>query len=258
MSENHEPLKEALSFMERVFGFHEFRPGQDEILESVLDGSDSLVIMPTGGGKSLCYQVPAFIRPGITLVISPLIALMKDQVDSLRVLDLPVDAVHSLMGLGEQENTLLKISEGKTRLVYASPERLRNQRFMDALSQNTVSMVAVDEAHCISQWGHDFRPDYLRISHAIEAIGRPQVIALTATATEKVRSDIVQQLKLKAPRVFVTGFDRRNLFWEVRQCADEKEKKNSSIGRTSLKPFRRCHCLHRDQKKRRAHCPKAQ
>jgi len=226
MSENHqeEPLGKALSFMERVFGFHEFRPGQDEILESVLDGSDCLVIMPTGGGKSLCYQVPAFIRPGITLVISPLIALMKDQVDSLRVLDLPVDAVHSLMGLGEQEDTLRKISEGRTRLVYASPERLRNQRFMDALSQNTVSMVAVDEAHCISQWGHDFRPDYLRISHAIEAIGRPQVIALTATATEKVRSDIVQQLKLKAPRVFVTGFDRRNLFWEVRQCADEKEK----------------------------------
>jgi len=226
MSENHqeESLGKALSFMERVFGFHEFRPGQDEILESVLDGSDCLVIMPTGGGKSLCYQVPAFIRPGITLVISPLIALMKDQVDSLRVLDLPVDAVHSLMGLGEQEDTLRKISEGRTRLVYASPERLRNQRFMDALSQNTVSMVAVDEAHCISQWGHDFRPDYLRISHAIEAIGRPQVIALTATATEKVRSDIVQQLKLKTPRVFVTGFDRRNLFWEVTQCADEDEK----------------------------------
>ena len=226
MPENHqdETLKKALSFMKRVFGFHEFRPGQDEILESVLDGSDSLVIMPTGGGKSLCYQVPAFIRSGITLVISPLIALMKDQVDSLRVLDLPVDAVHSLIGLREQEDTLRKISEGKTRLLYASPERLRNKRFMDALSRNTVSMVAVDEAHCISQWGHDFRPDYLRISQAVEAIGRPQVIALTATATEKVRSDIVEQLKLTAPRVFVTGFDRRNLFWEVMQCADEKEK----------------------------------
>jgi ATP-dependent DNA helicase RecQ len=226
MSENHQDktLEKALSFMERVFGFHEFRPGQDEILESVLDGSDSLVIMPTGGGKSLCYQVPAFIRPGITLVISPLIALMKDQVDSLRVLDLPVMAVHSLMGLREQGKALHEIAEGNIRLVYASPERLRNQRFMDALSQNTVSMVAVDEAHCISQWGHDFRPDYLRISQAVEAIGRPQVIALTATATEKVRSDIVRQLELKTPRVFVTGFDRRNLFWEVRQCADEKEK----------------------------------
>ncbi len=226
MSEDHKdkPLKVARSFMERVFGFHEFRPGQDEILESVLDGSDCLVIMPTGGGKSLCYQVPAFIRPGITLVISPLIALMKDQVDSLRVLDLPVMAVHSLMGTREQEKALHEMAEGKIRLVYASPERLRNQRFMHALSRNTVSMVAVDEAHCISQWGHDFRPDYLRISQAVETIGRPQVIALTATATEKVRADIVKQLKLKTPKVFVTGFDRRNIFWEVLQCADEKEK----------------------------------
>ena len=235
MSENHqnEPLEKALSFMKRVFGFHEFRPGQDEILESVLDGSDSLVIMPTGGGKSLCYQVPAFIRPGITLVISPLIALIKDQVDSLHVLDLPVMAVHSLMGLREQEKVLHEIAKGKIKLVYASPERLRNQRFMEALSQNTVSMVAVDEAHCISQWGHDFRPDYLKISQAIVSIGRPQVIALTATATEKVGSDIVQQLKLKTPRVFVTGFDRRNLLWEVAQCADEDEKTSLMIERLS-------------------------
>lgn len=219
-----EPMEKALSFMKRVYGFHEFRLGQDAILESVLQDSDTLAIMPTGGGKSLCYQVPAFIRPGITLVISPLIALMKDQVDSLRVLDLPAEAVHSLMGHREQEEALNKIAEGKIRLVYASPERLRNQRFIDTLRRNTVSMVAVDEAHCISQWGHDFRPDYLRISQAIRSIGRPQIIALTATATEKVRSDIVKHLNLKAPRVFITGFDRRNLFWEVTQCEDEKEK----------------------------------
>ncbi len=210
--------------MERVFGFREFRPGQEEILESVVEGSDTLVLMPTGGGKSLCYQVPAFIRPGITIVISPLIALMKDQVDSLRVLDLPVDAVHSLMGHKEQEETLNMIAQGKLRLVYASPERLRNQRFMEALKKNTISMVAVDEAHCISQWGHDFRPDYLRISQAIHNLGRPQIIALTATATEKVRADIVQHLNLSAPRIFVTGFDRRNLYWEVTLCANEKEK----------------------------------
>jgi len=218
------PLKKALSFMERVFGFHDFRPGQDEILESVLEGSDGLIIMPTGGGKSLCYQIPAFIRPGITLVISPLIALMKDQVDSLNVLDLPVMAVHSLMGLREQENALHEIAKGEISLVYASPERLRNPRFIDALKRNTVSMVAVDEAHCISQWGHDFRPDYLRISQAILSIGRPQIIALTATATEKVRSDIIKYLELKSAQIFITGFDRRNLFWEVVQCADAKEK----------------------------------
>ena len=170
--------------MEQVFGFREFRPGQKEILESVLSGEDALVIMPTGGGKSLCYQLPAFLRPGTTVVVSPLIALMKDQVDTLGVLDLPVAAVHSLMGLRKQEEVLKQIAAGDIKLVYASPERLRNRFFIQALRQKTVSMVAVDEAHCISQWGHDFRPDYLRISQALDGLGRPQTIALTATATE--------------------------------------------------------------------------
>ena len=221
---DHEPIASALSFMERVFGFREFRPGQKEILEAVLSGEDSLVIMPTGGGKSLCYQVPAFLRAGITLVISPLIALMKDQVDSLGVLDLPVTAIHSLMSLREQEKALKQISAGKIKLVYASPERLRNHLFIDAVKQCTVSMVAVDEAHCISQWGHDFRPDYLRIRRALDRLGRPQTIALTATATDKVRYDILQQLGLREPKRFITGFDRRNLFWEVLQTRGEKEK----------------------------------
>ncbi|MEE9613133.1 MAG: ATP-dependent DNA helicase RecQ, partial [Desulfatiglandales bacterium] len=218
------PMEKARSFMERVFGFNQFRPGQEEILESVLDASDTLAIMPTGGGKSLCYQVPAFIRQGITLVVSPLIALMKDQVDALRVLDLPVIAIHSLMGIKEQGDALERISSGKIKLVYVAPERLTNQRFLDVLKKATVSMVAVDEAHCISQWGHDFRPDYLRISQALNTVGRPQTIALTATATEKVRSDIVKYLKLRAPRKFITGFDRRNLFWEVVPAWDEAEK----------------------------------
>ncbi|OEU49314.1 MAG: hypothetical protein BA872_00015 [Desulfobacterales bacterium C00003060] len=219
-----DPIAQALSFMERVFGFRQFRPGQEEILESVLSGEDTLVIMPTGGGKSLCYQVPAFLRPGITLVISPLIALMKDQVDSLGVLDLPVAAIHSLMGLRKQEEALEQIAAGHTKLVYASPERLRNRFFLQALKQSAVSMVAVDEAHCISQWGHDFRPDYLRISQALDRLGRPQTIALTATATDKVRADIIEQLGLQAPKRFVTGFDRRNLFWEVLQTSKEKDK----------------------------------
>ncbi len=217
-------LKKAGAFMERVFGFDRFRPGQEEILESIFGNSDTLIIMPTGGGKSLCYQLPAFIRPGITLVISPLISLMKDQVDGLRVLDLPAVAVHSLMSRKEQEGSLNQIVSGETKLAYISPERLRNPGFLRALKRARISMVALDEAHCISQWGHDFRPDYLKIGHALGIMGRPQIIALTATATEKVRTDIVKHLKMRSPRVFITGFDRRNLFWEVVPVGSDGEK----------------------------------
>ncbi|MCP4668952.1 MAG: ATP-dependent DNA helicase RecQ, partial [Deltaproteobacteria bacterium] len=217
-------VEKARAFVQRVFGFRQLRPGQEEILQSLLDGLDTLVIMPTGGGKSLCYQVPAFLGRGIALVISPLISLMKDQVDSLRVLDLPAAAIHSLMGVKAQEETLSMIGKGAVKLLYVSPERLRNKRFMEVLEGATISFVAVDEAHCISQWGHDFRPDYLRINESLEALGRPQTAAFTATATEKVRSDIIEQLKLRAPKVYVTGFDRRNLFWEVVSTKGEKEK----------------------------------
>jgi ATP-dependent DNA helicase RecQ len=217
-------MTSAQALMNRVFGFPRFRAGQDEILESVFSGEDTLVIMPTGGGKSLCFQIPALLRPGLTLVISPLIALMKDQVDSLAVLDLPVAAIHSLMGLREQEETLKRMRAGEFKLVYVSPERLRNRLFQESLRQTAISMVAVDEAHCISQWGHDFRPDYLRIGQALRRLGRPQTMALTATATEKVRSDIIDQLGLRTPRQFITGFDRRNLFWEVVPVQGEKQK----------------------------------
>ncbi|HDR14607.1 MAG TPA: ATP-dependent DNA helicase RecQ [Desulfobacteraceae bacterium] len=214
----------ALRFMQRVFGFSSFRPGQKDILQSVFDRMDTLVIMPTGGGKSLCYQVPAFLLPDVSVVISPLIALMKDQVDALKSLDLPVAAIHSLMSLKEQESTLEAIAAGKIKLVYASPERLRNRRFLEVLRLNEISLFAVDEAHCISQWGHDFRPDYLKITQALNTLGRPPIIALTATATDRVRSDIVKNLRLKAPKIFVTGFDRRNLFWEVATCSGQPEK----------------------------------
>lgn len=219
-----EPMDRARALMERVFGFQHLRPGQQEILESVFDGSDTLVIMPTGAGKSLCYQIPAFIKAGLTLVISPLISLMKDQVDTLRVLDLPVGAVHSLMTLREQKETIDRIATGKIKLIYASPERLRHQGFIQALKKSGVSLVAVDEAHCISQWGHDFRPDYLKINRFLKQMGRPQTIALTATATDKVRADIIRYLELRAPRIFITGFDRRNLFWEVKPVHGEHEK----------------------------------
>jgi ATP-dependent DNA helicase RecQ len=219
-----ERLDKAGEFMRRVFGFPGFRDGQEEILESVLAGEDALVIMPTGGGKSLCYQVPAFLGSGITLVVSPLIALMKDQVDSLRVLDLPAAAIHSLIGLKDQEEILVQMAAGAFKLVYVSPERLHNRLFQETLRHCALDRVAVDEAHCISQWGHDFRPDYLRIGQALNRLGRPQTVAFTATATQKVRIDIIEQLGLRAPRQFITGFDRRNLFWEVAAVRNERQK----------------------------------
>jgi ATP-dependent DNA helicase RecQ len=215
---------QARLLMERVYGFHEFRPGQEEIVEAVFSGEDVLAVMPTGAGKSICYQLPALILPGTCLVLSPLIALMKDQVDSLRVLDLPATSIHSLMSLAEQEEVLDRLAAGSYKMVYAAPERLRHGPFLSALKKQRISLVAVDEAHCISEWGHDFRPDYLRIQKALDLLGRPQVIALTATATERVREDIVQQLKLRSPRQFITGFDRKNLFFEVAQVDHSKDK----------------------------------
>ena len=217
-------MLQSRQLMERVFGFHEFRAGQEEIVEAVFSGEDVLAVMPTGAGKSICYQLPALVLPGTCLVLSPLIALMKDQVDSLRVLDLPATSIHSLMSHAEQEEVLDRLAAGNYKLVYAAPERLRHGPFLSALKKQPISLVAVDEAHCISEWGHDFRPDYLRIQKALDLLGRPQVIALTATATERVREDIVQQLRLRSPRQFITGFDRKNLFFEVAQVDYSKEK----------------------------------
>jgi ATP-dependent DNA helicase RecQ len=219
-----ELFSHARGIMERVFGFQDFRPGQEAILEAILGGEDTLVVMPTGGGKSLCYQLPGLVLPGVTLVVSPLIALMKDQVDSLRIRDLPAIAIHSLMGMGEQEEALRGIASGAFKIVYVAPERLRNGAFVSALKRMRVSLVAVDEAHCISMWGHDFRPDYLRIGRALEWLGQPQIVALTATATQRVREDIVSQLRLRAPQQFVTGFDRKNLFFEVSRVRSGREK----------------------------------
>ncbi len=217
-------LLKAQELMRKVFGFREFRPGQAEILEAIFSGEEVVVVMPTGGGKSLCYQLPALLLPGTTLVISPLIALMKDQVDSLRIFEVPAVSVNSLMGLAEQEEALAKIAQGSYKLIYASPERLRSAPFLKALRKNRISLVAVDEAHCISVWGHDFRPDYLKIGQTLDWLGRPQTIALTATATDRVRDDIVSHLKLRAPKLFITGFDRKNLFFEVVPVKGSKEK----------------------------------
>ena len=217
-------MPEALSALQEFFGFAEFREGQREVIAAVLAGHDCVVVMPTGGGKSLCFQLPALMREGATVVVSPLIALMKDQVDALHARGLPATFINSSIDFEEQKARLSGIRQGKYKLVYVAPERFRSQHFVEALRGANVSLFAVDEAHCVSTWGHDFRPDYLRLKAAIEEINRPQVIALTATATPYVRADIIEQLALREPRAFVSGFDRPNLSIKVVHTQKEREK----------------------------------
>lgn len=208
----------------QYFGFTDFREGQAEVIETVLSGQNAVVVMPTGGGKSLCYQLPAMMLDGVTLVVSPLIALMKDQVDQLTSRGLPSTFINSSITYRETTERLLGIRRGRFKLVYVAPERFRSDAFVQVMSEVGVRLFAVDEAHCISHWGHDFRPDYLRLTEAAAQLGNPQIIALTATATPQVRADIVQQLGLTEPSVFVAGFDRPNLNLSVVPVKTEKEK----------------------------------
>jgi ATP-dependent DNA helicase RecQ len=197
------------------FGLSSFRPGQLEVISAVLAGDDCLCIMPTGGGKSLCYQLPSVVRPGVTLVISPLIALMKDQVDALARLGLRATFVNSSLAPAEQNERIDAMAAGAYDLVYVAPERFRSGRFAEAAAASKVQLLAVDEAHCISEWGHDFRPDYARIGQFRRQVGNPQTMALTATATPRVREDVVRLLQMKSPKTFITGFARPNLHFEV-------------------------------------------
>jgi len=208
----------------RRFGLREFRPGQKEVISTVLAGRDCMCVMPTGGGKSLCYQLPAVVQEGVTLVVSPLIALMKDQVDQLQTLRLPATFINSTLPLGEQYDRLERMAAGQYRLVYVVPERFRSSRFLEAVRKVSLRLLAVDEAHCISEWGHDFRPDYARLGSFRRLLGNPTTIALTATATDAVRRDIIEQLKLKDPRTFITGFARSNLFYEVQSPRSDRQK----------------------------------
>ncbi|MEY5130746.1 MAG: helicase RecQ [Bacteroidota bacterium] len=212
----------SLSILNEYFGYDAFRIGQQEIINSIVSGKDTLVIMPTGGGKSLCYQIPALMLPGTAIIISPLIALMKDQVDGLIERNIPAALINSTVSQHDQQIIARDIVNGRIKLLYISPERLQNPQFMAFLRTIEISFIAVDEAHCISEWGHDFRPAYTSISNAFKDLGkRPPIIALTATATPEVKDDIIRQLSLHFPFVHIGGFYRKNLHYQV-IAADKK------------------------------------
>ena len=220
-------LKEALRCH---FGFGAFRSGQERVVRAVLDGKDALVVMPTGSGKSLCFQLPALLMSGTTVVVSPLIALMKDQVDTLPARRIPATFLNSTLTADESARRLAQLRMGHCKLVYVAPERFRNPRFLDALRETPLSMLAIDEAHCISAWGHDFRPDYLHLGEIIATLpASVRLLAVTATATDAVREDVVKHLRLgeggrSEPEVIVTGFERPNLALNVTRVRTHGEK----------------------------------
>ena len=210
--------------LSRYFGYSDFRGGQGELVGAIINGSDAFGIMPTGSGKSICYQVPAIIADGVTLVVSPLISLMKDQVAALAQKGIRAAYINSSQSASEINSICRDLIGGVYKLAYIAPERLQNSGFAAAAKQMKIPILAVDEAHCISQWGHDFRPSYLKISDFIEMLPtRPVICAFTATATQKVGKDIVQSLKMHSPVCVTTGFDRPNLRYEVLSPANRLE-----------------------------------
>ena len=220
ISKQKQQLKELLKIH---YGFDSFWPGQEQVIDNILTGKSTVVIMPTGGGKSLCFQLPALVLDGVTIVISPLIALMKDQVDSLNQINIPATFINSSISLAETDQRMEAVKNGQYKLLYIAPERFYNLEFTQALSDIKVSLFAIDEAHCISQWGHDFRPSYMKLRDAINKVGSPPVIALTATATPEVRKDIIKQLGLNNPELVITGFARPNLQFGVIRANDAQK-----------------------------------
>ena len=217
-------IDDARAILGRAFGYDDFRPGQERAVAATLAGRDTLVVLPTGGGKSVCFQVPALLLPGLTVVVSPLISLMKDQVDGLTARGLPATFINSSLSYGEVADRLARAERGEWRLLYVAPERFDHGATGDRLRRAGVSLLAVDEAHCISEWGHDFRPSYRRVRAVRAVLGSPPTVALTATATPAVRRDIVEQLALNTPEIVVSGFDRRNLHYHVIRTRNDAEK----------------------------------
>lgn len=209
-------LNKARQILQKFYGYEDFRPGQKKVVESLLNRNDTVAIMPTGAGKSICFQIPALLFEGITLVISPLISLMKDQVDSLRQLGIAAVYINSSVSKAQLYKDLQNISAGFYKIIYIAPERLTSEYLPDSFKNLNISMVAVDEAHCLSQWGHDFRPSYRNILNFTNSLRiKPIISAFTATATPEVKTDIINLLGLKQPNIFVTGFDRPNLYFSV-------------------------------------------
>ena len=220
---------ETRALLRERFGFDDFRPAQQQVVDLVLKRNNVLAVMPTGSGKSLCFQLPSLILPGLTFVVSPLIALMKDQSDHLQKLGVPAGVINSTIPRSAQRDVFEQAVSGEIKLLYVSPERFQNEEFRMAIRKLKVSLFAVDEAHCVSTWGHDFRPDYLRLRRVIEDLGQPPVIALTATATPAVRADIVKQLGIEGAQEVISGFDRSNLYLEVREVATVSEKVRACV-----------------------------
>lgn len=221
---------EALQALRSYFGYDSFRPGQAPLVSAILSGRDALGVMPTGAGKSVCYQVPAFVMGGLTLVVSPLVSLMGDQVRALKAAGARPSYLNSTLTPGQQRTVLRRAAEGWYQIMYVAPERLEDERFLEfaraAASPGGVGipLVAVDEAHCVSQWGQDFRPSYLGIADFVAKLPhRPVMAAFTATATGRVRDDIEEMLRLRSPEVVVTGFDRPNLYFGVEEVPDARK-----------------------------------